>query len=215
MTNFDAQPAIDILLANRGTLSPDYIAEAKARLVPQRTNEDRREAAKLCIETAKMLLTIAVGLLVATYAWMQFANRDGHVPWASWTMFPFYAAAVLLVISMFSGFLTISAIYKRGEGREAADQSAWSTEHVRRVLNLQSGFGLLALVALFAAVLVLGLSGQPAKNAVTVTIPGQVPPAPAGNLTIQGDWQALTLKTAANQQVILPKINDAVTISCQ
>jgi hypothetical protein len=207
MTDFDAQLAINVLLEHRdalGTAPDDYIAAVKARLVPRRTNEDRREAAKLCVETAKMLLTIAVGLLVATYAWMQFANRDGRVPWASWTMFPFYAAAALLVISMFNGFLTISGIYKRGEGREAADQSAWSTEHVRRVLNLQSGFGLVALFALFAAVL-----------AVSVTIPGQVTPAPAGNLTIQGDWQALTLKTAANQQVILPKTNDAVTINCQ
>lgn len=116
---------------------------------------------------------------------------------------------------MFNGFVSISRIYKRAEGREATDQKAWSTEHVTRVLNLQSGLGLLALLVLFAAVLVLSLSGQPAENAVTVTIPGQAAPAPAGSLTMQGDWKALTLKTAGNQQVIVPATNDAVTINCQ
>src|SRR5262245_6313887 len=145
MPDFDAQLAITLLRAHPqslGASAPEqdaYIQEAEARL-GGRSSEDRREAAKLAVETAKMFLTISIGVLVASFAWMQFARTNG-VPWLSWTLFPFYIAALLLVLSMVNGFLAISRIYKRADGREAAGEPAWSTETVSRRLNLQSWTG--------------------------------------------------------------------------
>src|SRR5882724_10310813 len=120
MASFDPQFAINLLEANQlkfgGTPQEReaYLKEAKARL-GDRTPEDRREASKLAVETSKMLLTIAVGVLVASFAWMQFARKDG-VPWFSLTLTPFYVAAGLLALSMLNGFRGISEIYRRADG---------------------------------------------------------------------------------------------------
>lgn len=163
MTIIDPQLAIAVLRANPGTLGATdaeqdaYIAEAEARL-GTRTAEDHREAAKLSVETAKMFLTISVGVLVATFAWMQFAHSNAGVSWISWTIAPFYAAAVLMIFSMINGFVAISRIYKRTDGREGANQPGWATEHAVGVLNGQARGGMLALLALFIGVLVLGVS---------------------------------------------------------
>jgi hypothetical protein len=135
MTVIDPQLAIAVLRNNSQTLGATpadrdaYIDEVEARL-GTRTAEDHREAAKLSVETAKMFLTISVGVLVATFAWMQFAHKDSGVSWTSWTIAPFYAAAIFMIISMVSGFLAISQIYKRADGRVGADQPAWSTQPV-------------------------------------------------------------------------------------
>lgn len=218
MTAINPQLAIDILRANPQTLGATtaerhaYIAEAEARL-GTRTAEDHREAAKLTVETAKMFLTITIGVLVATFAWMQFAHSA--VSWISWTILPFYLAAILLVFSMVTGFIVISRIYKRADGRAAANEPAWSTEHIVGVLNKQAGSGVVALLVLFAGVVLLGLWDRAPKEAVTVTIPGKVSPSPSGNLTIEGTWTELKLKTAANQEIKLPPQTLPVTVTCQ
>jgi hypothetical protein len=220
MTTIDPQLAIAVLRANAQTLGTTpaerdaYIAEVEARL-GNRTAEDHREAAKLSVETAKMFLTISVGVLVATFAWMQFAHRDGGLSWLSWPIAPFYAAAILMILSMINGFVAISRIYRRADGREGANQPAWGTGHIVGVLNWQSRAGLLALLALFIGVLVLGVNDHPPKQAVTVSIPGKPGPTPNGSLTIEGIWTELRLRTAANQEIKLPQQTMPVTVTCQ
>jgi hypothetical protein len=220
MPDFDPQLAINLLRANpegfgaTAQEQDDYIKEAAARL-GGRSSEDRREAAKLAVETAKMFLTISVGVLVASFAWMQFARKDG-VLWLSWTMLPFYAASGLLVWSMLSGFLAISKIYKRADGREAATEPAWSTAPVAGRLNWQSWTGAAALLALFSGVVVLGIGPGIQKQAVSVTIPAQAGAPPAGgSLTIEGVWTELRLRTAAQQEIKLPQQTLPVTVTCQ
>jgi hypothetical protein len=221
MTVIDPQLAINVLRANPGTLGATqvdqnaYIDEVLARLAPPRTPEDHREAAKLAVETAKMLLTISVGVLVATFAWMQFAHSNGGVSWISWTIAPFYAAAALMIFSMINGFVAISRIYRRADGRDGPNQPAWGTEHVVGVLNRQSQGGLLALFILLIGVLALGVSVQAPKEAVTINIPGKAGPTPNGSLTIEGTWTDLRLKTAGNQEIKLPQQTVPVTITCQ
>src|SRR5262245_55279925 len=195
MPDFDPQLAINVLQAHPQGFGAtaqerdDYIKEAAARL-GGRSSEDRREAAKLAVETSKMFLTITVGVLVAIFAWLQFA-RTNHVPWLSGTLFPFYLASILLVCSMICGFLAISRIYKRADGREAATEPAWSTEPVSARLNLQSWTGAAALLVLFVGVVMLGL-GPAVQPAVSVTIPSQAGTLPStGSLTIEGTWTEL------------------------
>lgn len=220
MTDINPQLAIVLLRANPQTLgatSPEqdaYIAEAEARL-GTRAAEDHREAAKLSVETAKMFLTISVGVLVATFAWMQFAHSNAGVSWASWTVAPFYAATALMIFSMINGFVAISRIYKRADGREGANHPAWGTGHAADPLNWQARGGLLALLLLFIGVLALGVSDRTPKEAVTVTIPGKAGPTPSGSLTIEGTWTELRLKTAGNQEIKLPPQTLPVSVTCQ
>jgi hypothetical protein len=221
MPDFNPQLAIAVLRANPQTLGSTtqeqdaYIQQAEARLGAVRSSDDRREASKLAVETSKMFLTISAGVLVASFAWMQFARTNG-VPWLSWTLAPFYAAAVLLVLSMVSGFLAISRIYKRADGREATNEPAWSTAPVAGRLNAQSLSGSAALLALFVGVVMLGLGPSAQKQAVSVTIPGQAGSAPAGgSLTIEGVWTELRLRTAAQQEIKLPQQTLPVTVTCQ
>jgi hypothetical protein len=220
MTDINPLLAINLLRANPQTLgaTPEereaYITEVEARL-GTRTAEDHREAAKLSVETAKMFLTIGVGVLVATFAWMQFAHSNSGVSWLSLTIAPFYAAAILMFFSMINGFVAISRIYKRADGREGESQPAWATEHAAGVLNWQARTGMLALLVLFVAVLALGVSDRTPKEAITVTIPGKAGPPPSGNLTIEGTWTELRLKTAGNQEIKLPPQTLPVTVACQ
>jgi hypothetical protein len=220
MPDFDPQLAIAMLRAHPQSLGASgqeqgaYIQEAEARLGGRRS-EDRREAAKLAVETAKMFLTISIGVLVASFAWMQFARTNG-VPWLSWTLLPFYVASILLVWSMVCGFLAISRVYKRADGREAANQPAWSTEPVSARLNWQSRTGVAALFALFVGVVMLGLGPGIQKPAVSVIIPAQAgAPPSSGTLTIEGTWTELRLRTAAQQEIKLPQQTLPVTVTCQ
>jgi len=220
MASFDPQFAINLLEANQlkfgGTPQEReaYLKEAKARL-GDRTPEDRREASKLAVETSKMLLTIAVGVLVASFAWMQFARKDG-VPWFSLTLTPFYVAAGLLALSMLNGFRGISEIYRRADGRTAPAEPAWSTKPVARLLNWQSWSGVAALLALFIGVVMLGLEPGAHKPTVSVTIPAQAGSPPVGgSLTIEGVWTELRLRTAAQQEIKLPQQTLPVTVTCQ
>jgi hypothetical protein len=220
MPDFDPQLAIALLRSHPQTLGTtaqeqDAYIQKAAALLGSRSPEDRREAAKLAVETTKMFLTISIGVLVATFAWMQFAHSNAGLSWVSWTILPFYGAAVLLAFSMINGFVAISRIYKRADGREAANQPAWSTEHIAGVLNKQAMSGIVALLVLFAGVLMLGLSDQASKEAVTVTIPGKAGPTPSGSLMIEGVWTELRLKTASQQEIKLPQQTLPVTVTCK
>lgn len=108
MATFNPALAIALIERNAASFGTDqaeqdtYIREAKARL-GSRSSEDQREATKLAVETAKMILTIGVGILVATGTFVQFAHTGG-LPWGSWTNLLFTGTAVTILLSMTCGF---------------------------------------------------------------------------------------------------------------
>jgi hypothetical protein len=220
MPDFNPQLAIALLRSNAQSFGPTaleqeaYIKEAEARL-GGRSSEDQREAVKIAVDTSKMFLTIASGVLVATFVWMQFANNKG-VLWLSQGMLPFYAAAALLVLSMVCGFVAIAKIFRRAEGREAVNDPAWSTRPVKGLLNGQSWSGMGAFAALFVGAVCLGPGVASPKPSVSLTIPGQAGSLPAGgSLTIEGVWTELRFKTTAQQEIKLPQQTLPVTVTCQ
>src|ERR1700730_4024251 len=131
MAEFDPTNAMALLEANKATLWPnqatqdDFLAEAIARL-GGRSADDRKEATKLAVETAKTLLTVAVALLVTVGTLLQFARING-VQWLSGTVALFGLSVVLLFVSMQAGFSAISYVFKRADGLVAANEPAWST----------------------------------------------------------------------------------------
>lgn len=207
MPAFDPLTAIAHLEANKATVWPDattqdaFLSEAKARL-GGRSSDDKKEATKLAVETAKTLLTIAVALLVASGTLLQFARSNG-VPWLSWTVAFFTFSVILLFVSMRAGLSAISDVYKRADGRTFPTDTAWSTAPVSKRVNVQSLSGASALLALLIG---LGLSAQSTQTpGLSLTIPGTPQAAlPAGPLMIDGTWTELRLKTAGNQELKLP-----------
>src|SRR4051812_28361545 len=132
MADFDPALAITLIEANRDLFGTDdsardaYIKEAKAR-IGIRSSDDRKEASKLAVETAKTFVTVGIAVLVATGTFVQFAKTNG-VGWASLPMACFGVTAVLLFLSMVNGFAAISKAYKRADGRKDPALLAWSTE---------------------------------------------------------------------------------------
>ena len=223
MAEFDPTNAMALLEANKATLWPnqatqdDFLAEAIARL-GGRSADDRKEATKLAVETAKMLLTVAVALLVAVGTLLQFARTNG-VPWQSWTIAFFGVAVVLLFVSMSSGFSAISEVYKRADGRTSANEPAWSTTPLSRRLNVQSGSGIFALLGLIVALIFWAWGGPSAAVGINLSIPGgPQSSASSGPVTIDGVWTELRLKTAGNQEIKLPASSTTtgpLTVTCK
>jgi hypothetical protein len=216
---FNPQLALAALEAHPDTLGANdaerlaYIAELRQRL-GVRTPEDRREATKIAVDTSKMFLTIGIAVLVAIGPWLQYLHANGAA-WESPAMFFFYLAAAALVFSMGAGFLAISHVYKRADGREAPDQPAWATEPIAGFLNGQSWSGALALIFLGIGLLVWGTGATMQPSAVTVTIPGNGSVLSSGSLAIRGDWNELRLQTAAHQELRLPKQTVPVAVTCR
>jgi hypothetical protein len=61
-----------------------YLNELKARF-SGRSPDDKKEATKLAVETAKMLITVGIAVLVAAGTMLQFA-RSGGLGWQSPTI---------------------------------------------------------------------------------------------------------------------------------
>jgi hypothetical protein len=82
-----------------------YLNELKAR-ISGRSPDDKKEATKLAVETAKMLITVGIAVLVAAGTMLQFA-RSGGLGWQSPTIICFGVAVAFLIASMTSGFSAI------------------------------------------------------------------------------------------------------------
>jgi hypothetical protein len=220
MAEFDPAGAIGLLETSKASLWPDqstrdeFLAEARARL-GGRSADDRKEATKLAVETAKTLLTVAVALLVTVGTLLQFARTNG-VPWLSGTVALFGLSVVLLFVSMQAGFSAISDVFKRADGLVAANEPAWSTAPLSKRLNKQSGSGILALVALIAGLVVWAWSGQSQVAAVSVTISTQnTTSQPNSPLIIDRKWDVLRLKTAGNQEITMDQKSAPVSATCR
>jgi hypothetical protein len=191
-----------------------YLVEIEKRL--GRSADDKKGAAKLAIETAKMFLTIAIAVFVVTGTLLQFARTNG-VPWSSWTIWAFCATVVLLLISMRAGFVATSKVFKRADGRTNAGDIAWTTEPIARDLDVQSWTGLLALFFLLGGLVHWAAfeSDAPAA-ALSVSVPSiSQAPLPKGPLTIEGVWTELRVKTAGNLEFKLPPTASPVLLTCK
>jgi hypothetical protein len=190
-----------------------FLQEARARLAG--SPDDHKEASKLAVETAKIILTISAGLLVAVGTFVQFSRNQG-VPWQSIPMYLFVTAGGLLGLSFVFGLSAMSGIYKRADGRSGRADPAWGTRSVSRRLDWQvycSGLGLLALVVglFFWAEL-----GSPTQAALSVTLPGtQAALQQSGPVTLEGAWTSLKLRTASNFELNVPAGASPMTIVCK
>jgi hypothetical protein len=190
-----------------------FLAEATARLVG-RSPEDRREAAKIAVETVKLFFTISTAVLVVIGAFVQFARTNG-VPWVSLVMGVFFFAALCLGCSMIAGFNAISRIYRRADGRLEPNETAWSTEAVKRYLGWQGKFGLASLGALVAALAIWGSTASAVTPAIAITISGKTIAMAGRSLAIEGSWTALKVKTSSGHELSLPPQGQPVSLTCQ
>jgi hypothetical protein len=221
MSGFDPRPAIAALESVSDTrfgATPEaqatYLNELKAR-ISGRSPDDKKEATKLAVETAKMLITVGIAVLVAAGTMLQFA-RSGGLGWQSPTIICFGVAVAFLIASMTSGFSAISAVYKQADGRNGMVGDPWSTVPIVGKLNLQSGFGMIAIVALLSGLYLWAESEQTTITAVTVTIPATSHLSAAhGPLTISGSWTELRLQTSGNQELRLPPGSAPISIACK
>jgi hypothetical protein len=220
MDNFDAETILKVLRDHKDSLAAsdpareEVINEVKARLT--RSADDRKEGAKIAVETAKLFVTIGVAVLVAFGTFLQFARNAG-VPWKSWVMAAFAGGALLVLLSMSLGFTAISRTYKRAEGRiDDPKDLAWSTQLIAGQLNGQS---LLGIASLFCLIAGLGLWAwqiptQPTSVSVTLNGSSSAIPAP-GPMIIDGIWTSLILRTAAGQELTLPPNSKPIALACR
>jgi ascorbate-specific PTS system EIIC-type component UlaA len=137
----------------------------------KRTAEDRREAVKISVDAAKSLIQIAVAVFVAIGGFIQYSFNGGF-GWLSLPVAFFALAATLVFSSMCAGFCAVSRAYKRAEGREGANDYAWSTLPLKNALNWQAHLGLLGLLAFAAAIIFTNALDHP-KSDTMVKAEGQ------------------------------------------
>lgn len=208
MESFDPRRAVDALtglLSGGSEEDRAYLKEAKARL-EGRSPDDKKEATKLAVETAKMLLTIAIAVLVAVGAFVQFALRDSGVDWLSSSMILFGLTAISLLISMRDGLAVISAAYLRADGETHPNEGAWSTTPLRRSLNRQALFGLVAL-----ALLIAGLVSTALESRKSIALAGLT----SSPLTIEGEWTELRIVTRQPNEAIHRPGTLPITLTCK
>jgi hypothetical protein len=232
MANFDPQAVITFLEANKATLWTEattreaWLAEAKVRLQPCRSADDKKEATKLAVETAKMLLTIALAVLAVTGTLFQFAHTNG-VPWFSGTTWMFALTVLLLLVSMASGFKAISGAYKRANGTLDPSGLAWDSDKHKAALGLQSYLGGLALITLIIGLVLWARADKQQSSVLSLSIPADKQSSSSSGqfsgiqsslpspLTIEGIWTELRLKTGGNQEIKLSASLTPITLPCK
>lgn len=216
MTAFDPSRASQLLTANKtsfGADSDEYLAAAISRLKGG-APDDQREATKLAVETAKMILTISVGVLVAVGTFFQFAHTGG-VPWVSFTNLIFCISIFVLLLSMTFGFNAISQAYKRADGRITDSNPAWATAPLSSFLNKQAGLGIAGLIFLIIGIAVWASANQNSESLVSVSLKGAATSRLYSSpLIIDGACSNLRLKYHNNQEIRLPSNVQTISISC-
>ena len=187
------------------------LAEALAKRLELRSTEDKREAAKLACEAAKLFITISVAVTGALFVFAQALVARGVfaqvLPLAAITF-------VLLVVSMALGFFAIAKAYKGAEGRTGSGKNAkidqtkepWPVRATSPFLGFQGLTGL-AAIGVFATLIISTPTTAQTDPSVrfSVTIPdADNSSTHAGPLTIGGDWTTLTLRTSTGEVVTLP-----------
>lgn len=157
MSDLSFDDAIAVLEEKKQDIGEGVFEEIKRRIAyfehqkVNRSRDDKMEASKLSVEMAKVILTVDVAGLVAVAGFVQFARND-NVAWFTPTIGLFALAAVLGAFAIYFGFMAISAVYKRADGREGADKDPWSTLVSKDSLNYQAVLSGLALISLFVAI---------------------------------------------------------------
>ena len=207
MTSFKHEDAIKVLeekLPHTTDEECKYLEEAKARLLG-RTSDDNKEATKLAVETAKMLLTIAIAVLVAVGAFVQFALKESGIDWDLRSIILFALTGALLLASMREGLAVISSAYKRAGGAEAANETAWSVAPLRNGLGLQALLGLAALLLLIGSLVSAAYEAKLAPSVSMTSSP----------LVIEGQWTELRLITRQAKDRRFPLGATPITLTCK
>jgi hypothetical protein len=220
MADFNAEKILSVLREKKASLADteaaqqEIIDEVEARLT--RSADDKREGAKIAVETAKLFVTIGVAVLVAFGTFLQFARNAG-VPWRSGVMAAFAIGALLVLLSMSLGFTAISRTYKRAEGRiDKPPNLAWSTELIAGHLNWQGRLGMLSLLFLIAGLALWARQIPAQPTSVSVTLNGSSAGVPTpGPMIIDGVWTSLILRTAAGQELTLPPNSKPIALTCR
>jgi hypothetical protein len=173
-----------------------------------RQPEDFRLAATMAVDSAKSLLSIAIAVFVALGGFIQYGlSHDLH--WWSASIIFLGAGEILAVLSMVFGFNAIGKAFKRGEGREAIGQIAWSTEPLRSFLQWQSYLGLGTLVAFGFAI----IFWQPSSTPVAFSVgPAALAQTGNANLRFEGQWSSLLLRQG-NLSITLGPVPSGQTAS--
>jgi hypothetical protein len=157
-----------------------------------RTPEDYRNATLLAVEASKNLMQIGVAVLAVIAAFHQFGVQQ---KWENLSLYALWLAAALTVFSLIAGMIVVSRAYKRGEGIEEPDQTAWTVQPLRTPLGFQSTLGLFALLTIVIVVFVSGPSQTP--DSVKIRLPGRSTLSTTTlPLTVNGTWTTLQLQQA-------------------
>lgn len=112
------------------------------------TNEDKKLACQIAVDTSKSLVQVAIAVIVAIGGFITYGFDNN---WRGTSIVFLVIAAFLTFGSMIFGFTFISKIYKQGEGR-INNTIQWSTESVKTYINLQAYLGIAALIAFGLAI---------------------------------------------------------------
>lgn len=207
-SKLDFRPAKAVLDASN--LDADYVALLETHFV-HRGEDDRREAAKMAVDASKSLGQIAIAVLVALGGFLQYALSSGLERDAPPVVL-LYLAGGLTFVSMCLGFVALGRTYRRGEGRDAPKEPAWSTLPVRKLLGFQAILGVLGL-ALFVASTVSWKTGQPADSSLLLSFPGEGANQlkTSGKLVLEGTWSALELRPQGTLAISLGPVPERET----
>jgi len=166
----------------------------------ERQPEDFRLAATMAVDGAKILSSLAIAIFVAIGGFIQYGITHG-LHWGSTPIIILGVAGSFAFLSMLFGLNVVGRAFKRGEGREAKDQTAWSTEWLRPFLQWQSYMGLATLIAFTAAMIAWKPSTSQGTFSVSPVSAGQ---AGDQSLTIEGQWSTLALREGAVSLILGP-----------
>jgi hypothetical protein len=173
-----------------------YVSDFRKALewLNERQPEDFRLAATMAVDGAKILLSVAIAVFVAIGGFIQYGITHG-LQWRSPPIIILGIAELFAFLSMLFGLNAIGRAFKRGEGRVAKGETAWSTEWLRPLLQWQSYMGLATLITFAAAMVVW----KPSASQGTFSISPVSSPEQLGDqsLTIEGQWSTLALRQGA------------------
>lgn len=196
MTNQQISDAMDIIATHARVENDSQVKQELEQLQAdlsahfKRTPEDYRNATLLAVEASKSLAQTGVAVLAVIAAFHQFGIQQN---WKELSLHALWGAAALTIGSLISGMVVVSKAYKRGEGIEQPDGTAWTVEPLRTPLNIQSLFGIVALMMIVGVVFASGPSETADRVSIrllsrttlsTTTMP----------LTITGTWTRLQLQ---------------------
>jgi hypothetical protein len=181
----------------------EYVTAMKAAIeaAKARDNDNKRAATLIAVDAAKTFVQIAIALVVAILGFIQFSYRN--VTGSLLVMLAI--AAILAFVSMCAGFIVISKVYKKGDGRIPSPDVPWSTYDVKNPINVQAITGVVAL-AVFASALVVFNAGAARPRQLNITMPdgSTTVRSNVAPLILTGRWTELAFEQRSGLAVSVP-----------